>query len=102
MSAVAACQTEWGRAFIKVTGVRRDRFVEFSFWLNDEDLSVELVMPYPEFQEFCKARQATLVSPDQAARVPFEQLQWRFREPQTDPTPEAKSRQGHDPREDVS
>lgn len=51
---------DWGDATVRVTGVRRARFVEFDFSLGD-DLVVELVMPYPEFITFCEARQAEVL-----------------------------------------
>jgi hypothetical protein len=51
---------DWGDATVRVTGVRRSRFVEFEFSLGDE-LVVELVMPYREFRSFCTERQARLL-----------------------------------------
>lgn len=48
---------DWGEASVRVTGVRRSRFVEFDFSLGEE-LVIELVMPYREFRIFCEERQA--------------------------------------------
>lgn len=40
-------------AFVRVTGIRRRRFVEFEYMVGDPDLNVELIMPLPAFTEFC-------------------------------------------------
>ncbi|MGC2856307.1 phenol hydroxylase subunit [Novispirillum sp. DQ9] len=55
------------QAFVRVTGMRLGRFVEFEFSLNDADLTVELVMPPAAFQEFCAAHDATVLPPADTA-----------------------------------
>jgi phenol hydroxylase P0 protein len=55
-----------GKAYIRVTGERLKKFVEFEFSLNDEDLCVELILPYQEFQSFCKRHRATLIESELA------------------------------------
>lgn len=55
------------QAFVRVTGMRLGRYVEFEFSLNDADLTVELVMPPAAFQEFCAAQKATVLPPADAA-----------------------------------
>jgi hypothetical protein len=58
---------EWGNATVRVTRIRRSRFVEFEFSLEPE-LTVELVMPYPEFQRFCAEHHVrTLPGEEEAA-----------------------------------
>ncbi len=42
-----------GKAYVRVLGRQLDRFIEFEFFLNDQDLCVELVMPESAFKEFC-------------------------------------------------
>ncbi|MCU7838485.1 MAG: phenol hydroxylase subunit [Candidatus Thiodiazotropha sp. (ex Troendleina suluensis)] len=55
-----------GKAFIRVTGERLQKFVEFEFSINDEDLTVELILPYEEFKAFCAKHKATLIQqPDE-------------------------------------
>lgn len=49
-------------ATIRVTGIRRGRFVEFDYSVGDRDLSVELIMPLAAFDEFCR-RDGTVVLP---------------------------------------
>ncbi|MET0004793.1 MAG: phenol hydroxylase subunit [Candidatus Thiodiazotropha sp.] len=59
-----------GKAYIRVTGERLHRFVEFEFSINDEDLTVELILPYDEFRAFCAKHQATLIQrPDEIGSV---------------------------------
>ncbi|MES9943993.1 phenol hydroxylase subunit [Candidatus Thiodiazotropha sp. CDECU1] len=59
-----------GKAYIRVTGERLRRFVEFEFSINDEDLTVELILPYQEFTAFCEKHQATLIQrPDEIGSV---------------------------------
>ena len=49
------------RAYVRVTGVRNERFVEFEFSLNDADLMVELILPVPAFAEFCRRYDAVVL-----------------------------------------
>ena len=50
-----------GRSFVRVTGERLSRFVEFEFSINDQDLTVELILPHAEFKAFCERHQATVI-----------------------------------------
>lgn len=49
-------------ATVRVTGLRRGRFVEFDYSVGDRELSVELIMPLTAFEEFCR-REGTVVLP---------------------------------------
>jgi hypothetical protein len=48
-------------AYVRVMGVRNDRFVEFEFSLNDDDLTVELILPLQAFDEFCRRYDAVVL-----------------------------------------
>ncbi|HLN24886.1 MAG TPA: phenol hydroxylase subunit [Patescibacteria group bacterium] len=50
-----------------VKTIRHGKFVEFDFSINDNDLSVELIMPFGAFEEFCRMRNAIVTYPDGAA-----------------------------------
>jgi hypothetical protein len=65
--------SEWGDATVRVTDVRRSRFVEFEFSLGDE-LVVELVMPFREFRTFCEERNARMLPAEGEAALAFMQL----------------------------
>lgn len=64
---------DWGDATVRVTDVRRARFVEFEFSIG-EDLVVELVMPYHEFRTFCEERDAQMLPAEGEAALAFMQL----------------------------
>jgi phenol hydroxylase P0 protein len=65
--------TDWGDASVRVTGIRRSRFVEFEFSLGEE-LVVELVMPYREFQTFCEEHHARVLPADGESALELMQL----------------------------
>lgn len=67
--------------YVRVTGTRRGRFVEFEFSINDSDLTVELILPLRAFEEFCTLQDAIVLPPAAAAAGAFEQLAWRERNP---------------------
>jgi phenol hydroxylase P0 protein len=67
------------QAFVRVTGTRRDAFVEFEFSINDEDLTVDLVMPVEEFREFCERENVTVLPPDETVRSTVERFLSRER-----------------------
>lgn len=67
--------------FVRITGTRRSRFIEFEFSVGDPELSVEMIMPVPAFEEFCARHDAQLLSAEQVAHVEYERLKWRFGEP---------------------
>ncbi len=64
---------DWGDASVRVTGVRRSRFVEFEFSLGEE-LVVELVMPYREFCAFCDEHDARMLPAEGEATLALMQL----------------------------
>ncbi len=70
-----------GKAFVRVTGTRLGRFVEFEFSVNDADLTVELVLPFAAFDEFRAAQHATVLPTAPDAAVQMETLAWRSRQP---------------------
>ena len=69
------------RKFVRVTGTRLDKYVEFEFSVNDADLTVELILPFAAFDEFCRLQNATVLPPHSAAAAQLEQLAWRSRQP---------------------
>lgn len=56
-------KTKAARAFVRITGMHLGRFLEFDFSLNDQDLTVQLVMPAAAFEEFCAAHEAEILPP---------------------------------------
>ena len=69
------------KKFVRVTGVRSSRYVEFEFSVNDADLTVELILPFSAFEEFCTLQEATRLAPDAEVAGELEKLAWRARQP---------------------
>ncbi len=69
-----------GDAHVRVTGMRLGKFVEFEFWINDEDLMIELILPPAAFAEFC-VKQNALVHTSEADGQMLEELEWRLKQP---------------------
>ena len=69
------------KKFVRVTGVRSGRFVELEFSVNDADLTVELILPFAAFEEFCTLQEAVRLQPTFEAASEFEKLAWRRRQP---------------------
>ncbi|RME65123.1 MAG: phenol hydroxylase [Alphaproteobacteria bacterium] len=67
-----------GRNCAQVTGVRRGLFVEFTFIAGDPTLRVELILPFPAFQEFCSINDVKLLKPDGSVATAYEKLCWRY------------------------
>ena len=42
------------RKTVRIFGIRKAKFLEFDFTVGFEELTIELVMPYPAFKEFCE------------------------------------------------
>jgi len=79
--ATTTAENPLGKAFVRVTGTRNGRFVEFEFSVNDNDLMVELILPIAAFDEFCVLQDAVVLPPAPEAASAFEQLAWRQRNP---------------------
>ena len=65
------------RAFVRVLGVKRSSFVEFSFALDDPDLSVELVLPIGAFLELRDRYRAETLAASSEATDAFDDLMKR-------------------------
>jgi len=81
---IAVAAQEFGaelKKFVRITGIRLDRYVEFEFSVNDADLTIELILPFAAFDEFCTAQQAVVLHPEPATATDLERLAWRSRQP---------------------
>lgn len=66
--------------YIRVRSQPEDRFVEFDFAIGDPNLFVELVLPRPAFDEFCRTNRVVAMTADQMAAVDAELEKWRYGE----------------------
>jgi phenol hydroxylase P0 protein len=64
--------------YVRVTGTRDERFVEFEFAIGDPELAVELVLQFDQFRRFCATHRVIHLSADEGARVDFERMKWRY------------------------
>lgn len=67
-------------ATVRVTGMRRGRFVEFDYSVGDRELSVELIMPLAAFDEFCRREGVVVLPPADGAALP-EKIAGLYRSP---------------------
>ncbi len=67
--------------YVRITKVLHHRFVEFEYSIGDPTLCVELVLPFPEFEQFCNRYQTERLTPEQVAAVDYDRLKWRFGAP---------------------
>ena len=64
--------------YIRVTGDRNAKFVEFDFAIHDPSLFVELVLPRDAFEKFCESNQVVEMNEAQKARNDAEEQKWRY------------------------
>jgi Phenol hydroxylase subunit len=69
-----------GKTFVRVKGARLGRFIEFEFSINDDDLTIELVLPVSAFREFCATQNVTIL-PSGASAEEAERAAWRSGQP---------------------
>lgn len=69
------------RTFVRVIGSRLDTYVEFEFSVNDADLTVELILPFRAFEDFCERQNAVVLPPDPAIADAMERQAWRLHQP---------------------
>ena len=80
----SAAQMTGQPCFVRVTGTRGARFVEFEFAIGDPELAVELVLQFDQFREFCARHAVRHLSTEEGARLDFERMKWRFGAPGID------------------
>jgi len=66
------------KRWVKVTGTR-GRFIEFDFTVGDPDLTVELIMPYEAFVDFCRSNNISVLPVDGSLADALEKVKWRSR-----------------------
>jgi phenol hydroxylase P0 protein len=70
--------------FVRVTGTQNDRFVEFEFAIGDPEMAVDMILPFPQFDDFCARHAVRRLDPEEGARIDFERMKWRFGAPGID------------------
>jgi len=81
MDATAAGTAPHASRYVRVLGLLESRYVEFEFSIGDPELAVELVLAFPQFQEFCRRNRVRMVGAEEAARLDLERMKWRYGSP---------------------
>jgi phenol hydroxylase P0 protein len=50
--------------YVRVKSIRNGKYVEFEFSVLDAELTIELIMPFQAFSEFCEEQNATVILPE--------------------------------------
>ncbi len=67
--------------YVRITGIRNNSLIEFDFSIGEPEMYIELVLPFEAFQTFCAHNKVRHLSPEEAERVDFDRLKWRYGEP---------------------
>lgn len=62
------------RKSVRVFGIRKGKFLEFEFTMGCEELTIELIMPYAIFKEFCETNHVAEINCDISVRAEFDRL----------------------------
>jgi phenol hydroxylase P0 protein len=63
--------------FVHVTGVLKNKFVEFDYSIGTPTLYVELVLPFKQFRQFCIKHDVKELTIEQQHQVELDKLKWR-------------------------
>lgn len=69
------------RRYVRFRELDDRDYVQFDFAIGDPELCVELTLPLPAYQAFCKANQVTYLTRDEAAAVDYQKSKWRYGQP---------------------
>lgn len=69
------------KRYVRITGIRNNKLIEFDFSIGEPEMYVELVLPFEAFQIFCAHNDARHLSAEDAAKVDYDRLKWRYGQP---------------------
>ncbi len=64
------------RRCVRITRTRENDLIEFDFFIGDPDVSVEMIMPRPALEEFCRIHQVQVLADDTANADPATPRDW--------------------------
>ncbi len=73
-----ALQQDQLTKYIRVTGDRNGKFVEFDFAIHDPTLFIELILPQQAFQHFCEINHVIEMTEAQQAWNDAQEDKWRY------------------------
>ena len=62
------------RKSVHLFGIRKGKFLEFEFTKGCEELTIELVMPYAVFKEFCEVNHVAEITCAASIRADYDRL----------------------------
>ena len=69
------------QAYVRVTEIRHDGFIEFEFSLGDPSLYVELVLPQEAYMLFCANNKVQELSLEQEIAIDVDRMKWKYGRP---------------------
>ncbi len=69
------------KKYVSVTGLQKNKFIEFDYAIADPLLYVELILPIEQFQEFCSKNEVIFLTPEQVEMVKYDRMKWRYGSP---------------------
>lgn len=64
--------------YVRVTGVKDDKFIEFDFSIDDPEIFVELILPKDMFQTFCANNDVKLLQAEADTQAEYDRMLWRI------------------------
>lgn len=62
------------KRWVRISRITTNGFVEFDFFVADEDLCAELILPISAFKEFCATNKVEIVADTLASMVGVERI----------------------------
>lgn len=69
------------RHYVRFRELGDNGYVLFDFAIGDPELAVELTLPLPDYQKFCRRHAVTYLTREQAEALDHEKSKWRFGAP---------------------
>jgi len=69
------------KRYVRITGIRNNKIIEFDFAIGEPEMYVELALPFEAYQEFCANNDVINMTAEESAKVDFDRLKWRYGKP---------------------
>lgn len=69
------------RRYVRFRELNQGNYVLFDFAIGDPELWIELILPVPAYQTFCRENAVTYLTREQEDAVDHERSKWRYGQP---------------------
>jgi phenol hydroxylase P0 protein len=69
------------KRYVRITGIRNNKIIEFDFAIGEPEMYVELALPFEAYQEFCANNDVINLTAEEAAAVDYDRMKWRYGKP---------------------